>query len=95
MINASQILKTIRLTEKSNKLSSNYGQYTFEVYPSATKHTVRAAVEQTFKVTVTRVNIQNHKGKPKRSRQGRPIHKSDSKRAIVTLKQGDKIELTA
>ena len=95
MINAEQILKTIRLTEKSNKLSSNYGQYTFEVYPSATKHTVRAAVEQTFKVTVTRVNIQNRKGKPKRSRQGRPIKTSDSKRAIVTLKQGDKIELTA
>ncbi|MBP7483142.1 MAG: 50S ribosomal protein L23 [Lacunisphaera sp.] len=94
MINAEQILKTIRLTEKSNKLSSNYGQYTFEVYPSATKHTVRAAVEQTFKVTVTRVNIQNRKGKPKRSRQGRPIKTSDSKRAIVTLKTGDKIELT-
>lgn len=94
MINAEQILKTIRLTEKSNQLSSNYGQYTFEVYPSATKHTVRAAVEQTFKVTVTRVNIQNRKGKPKRSRQGRPIQASDSKRAIVTLKQGDKIELT-
>ena len=95
MINAEQILKTIRLTEKSNKLSSNFGQYTFEVFPSATKYTVRAAVEQTFKVTVTRVNIQNRKGKPKKSRQGRPITKSDSKRAIVTLKQGDKIELTA
>ena len=94
MINAEQILKTIRLTEKSNKLSSNYGQYTFEVYPAATKQTVRAAVEQTFKVTVTRVNIQNRKGKPKRSRQGRPIKSSDSKRAIVTLKTGDKIELT-
>jgi large subunit ribosomal protein L23 len=94
MINAEQILKTMRLTEKSNKLSSNYGQYTFEVYPAATKHTVRAAVEQTFKVTVTRVNIQNRKGKPKRSRQGRPIKTSDSKRAIVTLKTGDKIELT-
>jgi large subunit ribosomal protein L23 len=94
MINAEQILKTMRLTEKSNKLSSNYGQYTFEVYPSATKHTVRAAVEQTFKVKVTRVNIQNRKGKPKRSRQGRPITMSDSKRAIVTLKTGDKIELT-
>ena len=94
MINAEQILKTIRLTEKSNKLSSNYGQYTFEVYPSATKHTVRAAVEQTFKVTVTRVNIQNRKGKPKRSRRGQPVHASDSKRAIVTLKSGDKIELT-
>ncbi|MND05048.1 50S ribosomal protein L23 [compost metagenome] len=64
------------------------------MYPSATKFTVRAAVEQTFKVTVTRVNIQNRKGKPKRSRQGRPIKTSDSKRAIVTLKSGDKIELT-
>jgi large subunit ribosomal protein L23 len=94
MINSDQILKTIRLTEKSNKLSSNYGQYTFEVYPSATKHTVRAAVEQTFKVTVTRVNIQNRKGKPKRSRRGLRTSGSDRKRAIVTLKAGDKIELT-
>jgi len=94
MIQADKILKTIRLTEKSNKLSSNYGQYTFEVFPTATKHTVRAAVEQTFKVTVTRVNIQNRKGKPKRSRRGQPIFASDSKRAIVTLKSGDKIELT-
>lgn len=94
MINADQVLKSIRLTEKSNKLSSNYGQYTFEVFPAATKYTVRAAVEQTFKVTVTRVNIQNRKGKPKRSRRGQSITGSDSKRAIVTLKTGDKIELT-
>ena len=94
MINADQVLKHLRLTEKSNQLSSNYGQYTFEVYPSATKHTVRAAVEQTFKVTVTRVNIVNRKGKPKRTRRGLPTRSSDSKRAIVTLKQGDKIELT-
>ena len=94
MISADKVLKTIRLTEKSNKLSSNYGQYTFEVFPSATKYTVRAAVEQTFKVTVTRVNIMNRKGKPKKSRRGQPISASDSKRAIVTLKQGDKIELT-
>ena len=94
MINAEQILKTIRMTEKSNQLSSNYGQYTFEVYPSATKYTVRAAVEQTFKVTVTRVNIQNRKGKPKRTRKGLATTASDSKRAIVTLKAGDKIELT-
>ena len=94
MIQPDTILKNLRLTEKSNKLSANYGQYSFEVYPSATKYTVRAAVEQTFKVTVTRVNIMNLKGKPKKSRRGQPIHGSDSKRAIVTLKQGDKIELT-
>ena len=94
MINADTVLKHIRLTEKSNKLSSNYGQYTFDVFTSATKYTVREAVEQTFKVSVTRVNIINRKGKPKKSRRGQPITKSDSKRAIVTLKQGDKIELT-
>jgi large subunit ribosomal protein L23 len=94
MINPAQVIKTIRMTEKSNKLSSNYGQYTFEVYPSATKYTVREAIEQTFKVTVTRVNIQNRKGKPKRTRSGLATTASDSKRAIVTLKSGDKIELT-
>ena len=94
MINADTVLKSLRLTEKSNKLSSNFGQYTFEVFTSATKYTVREAVEQTFKVTVTRVNIQNRKGKPKKSRRGQPITTSDTKRAIVTLKQGDKIELT-
>ena len=93
MINADQVLKHMRLTEKSNKLSANYSQYTFEVAPAATKHIVRAAVEQTFKVTVTRVNIQNVRGKNKRSRQGRPSRTSDYKKAIVTLKEGDKIEL--
>lgn len=95
MIQADKILKHIRLTEKSNKLSSNFGQYTFDIYPSANKHTVRAAVEQTFKVTVTRVNILNRKGKPKKTRKGLATTASDTKRAIVTLKSGDKIELTA
>ncbi|MFA5056871.1 MAG: 50S ribosomal protein L23 [Opitutaceae bacterium] len=93
MINADKVLKQMRLTEKANKLSSEYSQYTFEVTPTATKHTVREAVEQTFKVTVVRVNIQNVRGKNKRSRQGRPSRTSDYKKAIVTLKEGDKIEL--
>ena len=93
MISPDTVLKNMRLTEKSNKHSANYGQYTFEVFPSATKHTIRDAVEQTFKVTVTRVNTYNVKGKVKRSRRGLPVQGSDSKRAIVTLKQGDKIEL--
>jgi large subunit ribosomal protein L23 len=93
MISADKVLKTMRLSEKAAKLSSNYGQYTFDVFTTATKYTVREAVEQTFKVTVMRVNIINRKGKPKRSRAGRPITTSDTKRAIVTLKKGDKIEL--
>jgi len=93
MINSEKVLQHLRLTEKSNKLSAEYGQYTFEVAPDATKHTVREAVEQTFKVTVTRVNIQNMPGKNKRSRQGHASLTSEYKKAVVTLKQGDKIEL--
>jgi large subunit ribosomal protein L23 len=93
MISPDKVLKNMRLTEKSNQHSANYGQYTFEVYPSATKYTIREAIEQTFKVTVTRVNVMNVKGKLKRSRRGLPTRTSDTKRAIVTLKQGDKIEL--
>jgi len=92
-MNTGNVLKLIRLTEKSNRLSSELGQYTFEVFSDATKHTVAEAVEKTFKVTVTRVNIQNYRGKNKKSRQGRPSTTSDYKKAIVTLKSGDKIEL--
>ena len=92
-MNPGNVLKLVRLTEKSNKLSSELGQYTFEVFTDATKHTIAEAVEKTFKVTVTRVNVQNYRGKNKKSRQGRPSTTSDYKKAIVTLKSGDKIEL--
>jgi large subunit ribosomal protein L23 len=90
---ADQILKHVRLTEKSNKQSSLFGQYTFEVFSGTNKHQIAEAVEQTFKVTVTRVNVQNYRGKNKKSRQGKPSMSSDYKKAIVTLKAGDKIEL--
>ena len=90
---ADKILKLVRLTEKSNKLSSELGQYTFEVHGHANKHQIAQAVEQTFKVTVNRVNTMTYRGKNKKSRTGRPSVGSDYKKAIVTLKQGDKIEL--
>ena len=92
-MNALAILKQVRLTEKSSTLSSELGQYTFEVYPKVTKHQIAAAVEKTFKVTVVRVNTQTIQGKPKRTRTGRPMTKSTIHKAIVTLKAGDKIEL--
>jgi large subunit ribosomal protein L23 len=90
---AHRVLKTVRLTEKATKQSSELGQYTFEVYPDANKHQIAQAVEETFKVTVRRVNVQNYRGKNKRSRNGQPTTSSDYKKAIVTLKAGDKIEL--
>ncbi len=90
---ASKVLKLVRLTEKSNQQSAELGQYTFEVFASTTKQAIAEAVEKTFKVSVTRVNVQNYRGKNKRSRTGKPSTSSDFKKAIVTLKAGDKIEL--
>jgi large subunit ribosomal protein L23 len=93
MVSPDKILKVLRLTEKSNRASSELNQYTFEVFPNANKFMVKEAVEQVFKVTVTRVNIINVKGKPARTRRGTLGYKSDKKKAIVTLKEGDKIEM--
>jgi large subunit ribosomal protein L23 len=92
-MNALRVLKTVRLTEKASKQSAELGQYTFEVYPDANKHAIAQAVEETFKVTVRRVNVMNYRGKNKKSRTGQPSKTSDYKKAIVTLKAGDKIEL--
>ena len=92
-MNAEKVLKQMLLSEKSSKLSSELGQYTFEVFRYANKHAIAEAVEKTFKVTVRRVNVQNYPGKNKKSRAGRPSMTSDFKKAIVTLKAGDTIEL--
>ena len=92
-MNANKVLKQMLLSEKSSKLSSELGQYTFEVFRYANKHAIAEAVEKTFKVTVRRVNVQNYPGKNKKSLAGRPSMTSDFKKAIVTLKAGDKIEL--
>jgi large subunit ribosomal protein L23 len=92
-MNSDKVLKGMLLTEKANKQSAELGQYTFEVVKGANKHAIAEAVEATFKVTVRRVNTQNYRGKNKRSRQGQPSTTSDYKKAIVTLKHGDKIEL--
>ena len=85
-MNADKVLKQMLLSEKSSKLSSELGQYTFEVFRYANKHAIA-------EVTVRRVNVQNYPGKNKKSRAGRPSMTSDFKKAIVTLKAGDKIEL--
>ena len=92
-MNADKILKGMMLTEKAGKQSASLGQYTFEVFKGADKRAIAAAVESTFKVTVRRVNTMNYRGKNKKSRTGQPSTTSDYKKAIVTLKTGDKIEL--
>lgn len=95
MISADKILKEYRVTEKAANLSANLNQYTFEVASGANRKEIARAVEKVFNVTVTNVNTLNKKPKLKvdRTRRGRPGTKGGGKKAIVTLKEGDKIEL--
>ncbi len=83
------------ITEKS-MTGTAASQYTFEVHPRATKTQIRHAVEEIFKVDVIKINTTNVAGKVKNfARRGvRTSGKqSDWKKAIVTLKPGQKIEL--
>ena len=95
MIIANTILREFRVTEKAANLAANLNQYTFEVNPRANRKEVARAVEKVFNVSVTKVNILNRKPKAKtdRARGGRPGTKGGLKKAIVSLKEGDKIEL--
>jgi large subunit ribosomal protein L23 len=80
------------ITEKATN-GSQYNQVTFRVHREATKPQIRAAVETLFNVEVTAVNTHNREGKMKRVR-GRPGYRSDVKFAIVTLKEGNTIDVT-
>lgn len=80
------------ITEKGTRLSGD-NKYLFEVTMAANSMQVKAAIEQAFNVRVTKVNLLNMKGKRKRGRNGRPYHESGWKKAIVTLAEGDKLEL--
>ena len=81
------------VSEKSyGLLDSNV--YTFVVHPDANKIEIRQAVESIFNVRVTKVNTLNRKGKRKRNRRSFTFGtRPDTKRAIVTLAEGDSIEL--
>ena len=95
MIIANNILREFRVTEKASNLAANLNQYTFEIDPRANRKEVARAVEEIFNVKVTNVNILTRKPKAKadRSRRGRPGKKGGHKKAIVSLKEGEVIEL--
>jgi large subunit ribosomal protein L23 len=93
MRDAMSILIRPVVSEKTYGLM-DAGTYVFVVDPRATKIDVRNAVEQAFNVKVTNVNTLNRKGKTTRNRKtGVTGSKPGSKRAIVTLKKGDTINL--
>jgi len=89
------IVKTVRITEKGSLLSEKNNQYTLKVDPHANKFQIRNAVEKLFNVKVTAVRTMNFTGKPRRQRTKQAGRTSHWKKAIVTLKDGDKIEVTA
>lgn len=78
------------VTEKTSAAYQTRGEYTFEVHPTATKPEIRAALEQLFDVTVTRVrtNVVRRKEKIQGRRRGATAM---WKKAVVTLKEGDSI----
>ena len=79
------------ISEKSYGLLDE-NKYTFLVPPTANKSEIKIAVEKLFNVKVTNVNTVNRQGKRKRTRFGYGKRK-DTKRAIVTLASGDRIDI--
>ena len=87
-----EILRAPLITEKMTQVSER-GQFGFKVPLSATKPEIAAAVEGLFNVKVKSVNTLIQKGKAKRFK-GRPGQRSDVKKAIVTLAEGQSIDFT-
>jgi large subunit ribosomal protein L23 len=89
--NARDVLLRPVISEKSYRLVDD-GKYTFLVAPDANKTQIRQAVEEIFHVRVTGVNTVNRPGKRRRTRFGWG-RRADTKRAIVSLAAGDRIDV--
>ena len=89
--NSLDVITSPRVTEKATSLSE-YNKIVFKVNNGATKISIKRSVEKIFKVNVIKVNTINLKGKTKSVR-GKIVNKSGYKKAIVTLKKGQSIDL--
>jgi len=91
-MNEHDIIQTASLTEKSTLMSEKQNKYVFRVNPRANKIQIKQAIERLFQKRVVDVNTCNYAGKEKRVRGplGRRAH---WKKEIVTLKEGEKIDL--
>ncbi|MBA2242418.1 MAG: 50S ribosomal protein L23 [Chthoniobacterales bacterium] len=87
------LIQTASLTEKASLLSEKRNKYVFRVSPRANKIQIKAAIEKLFNKKVVAVNTCNYAGKKKRERRADFGRKAHWKKAIVTLKEGEKIEL--
>jgi large subunit ribosomal protein L23 len=86
-------IKTVILTEKATLLSEKLNKYVFRVSPAANKLQIKRAIEVIFKKKVVGVNTANFAGKKKRERRADFGRRPNWKKAIVTLKQGEKLDL--
>jgi large subunit ribosomal protein L23 len=92
-VNPRDVIVAPVVSEKSYALMEE-GAYTFTVHPDASKPQIRDAVQQIFGVKVAKVNTLNRSGKRKRNRRTFTYGKRpDTKRAIVTLAEGETIDL--
>ena len=88
------VIKTVRVTEKGTLQADKHNQYTVIADRRANKVQIRQAVEELFKVKVVNVNTLNVRGKERRKFTVSHGFTADWKKALVTLKEGDKITLT-
>jgi large subunit ribosomal protein L23 len=93
-MNPFHIIKTVRVTEKGTNQADRYNQYTVVADRRANRIQIRKAVEELFDVSVLRVNTLHVRGKLRRQRTAQAGQAPSWKKAIVTLKKGDKISLT-
>ncbi|OGR51914.1 MAG: 50S ribosomal protein L23 [Elusimicrobia bacterium RIFCSPLOWO2_02_FULL_39_32] len=95
-LNEWNILKQPLLTERSSHLKEQNNQYVFKVDPLANKWQIKDAVQKIFKVNVRKVRTMNFDGKLRRLSQGRPQGRRIAwKKAIITLQEGQKINIEA
>jgi large subunit ribosomal protein L23 len=87
------LIQTVQLTEKATLLGEKLNKYVFRVSPRANKIQIKQAIQKLFGKTVVSVNTCNYAGKKKRERRADFGRKAHWKKAIVTLKEGEKIEL--
>ena len=92
-MDAHDIIHTASLTEKSTLMSEKLNKYVFRVAPRTNKIQIKKAIETLFQKKVIDVNTCNYAGKKKRERRMDYGRKTHWKKAIVTLKEGEKIEL--
>lgn len=86
------VIKNIYMASKSQNLRDKFGKITFEVHKRANKPMIKEAIEKLWKVKVANIRTINVKGKEKAFGR-RPFQTSGRKKAIITLKQGYKIDL--